>query len=91
MKWRIVVAMTAMAVAAIGTAPGQAADVQYDPAEATYDYCLELARDEANANIGVMYLRPGVINGDAQAIADKQELKQRKKLAQKEQRKEKCI
>jgi len=83
--------MTAVAVTVIGTAPGHAADVGYDAAEATYDYCLELARDEANANIGMMYLRPGIINGDQQALADKQELKQHKKLAQKEQRKEKCI
>lgn len=88
---RIIIAMTAVAFAAIGTPPGHAADVQYDAAEATYDYCLELARDEANANIGIMYLRPAVINGDQQALADRQELKKHRKLAQKEQRKEKCI
>ena len=91
MKVRILIAMTAVAAAAIATVPGYAADVQYNPDEATYDYCLDLARDEANANIGMMYLRPGLIEGDQQALADKQELKQRKHLAQREQRKEKCI
>jgi hypothetical protein len=91
MKTRMMIAMTAVAAAAIATVPGYSADVQYNPGDATYDYCLELARDEANANIGMMYLRPGLIDGDHQALADKQELKQRKHLAQGEQRKEKCI
>lgn len=85
------VVLAAATAATLGMATGHAADVQYDPGEATYDYCLELARDEANANIGMMYLRPGMINGDEQAMADKKELKQHKKLAQKEQKKEKCI
>lgn len=91
MQRRMMIVMAAATAATLGMAPGHAADVQYNASEATYDYCLELARDEANANIGMMYLRPGVKNGDEQAMADKKELKQHKKLAQKEQKKEKCI
>lgn len=91
MKMRMMIVMAAVAAGSIATAPGYAADVEYNPGEATYDYCLELARDEANANIGMMYLRPGLTNGDEQALLDKQEMKQHKQLAQKEQRKEKCI
>jgi len=88
---RIKIVLAAVAAATIATVPGHAADLEYNAGEATYDYCLELARDEANANIGMMYIRPGLINGEPQAQADKQELKQHKQLAQKEQRKEKCI
>ncbi len=81
----------ASALALLGGTSAYSADVQYNPAESNYDYCLELAQDEAKANIGMMYLRPAIIDGDQQALTDKQELKQHKHLAQREQRKEKCI
>jgi len=69
-----------------------AADIDYNvTADETYEYCLELARDEANANIGMVYLHPPLVQGDEAAVAEKQVLKQRKHEAQREQRKEKCI
>ncbi|MBL8908830.1 MAG: hypothetical protein JNM20_19320 [Rhizobiales bacterium] len=88
---KLKLALAAMAAAIVTPPSGYAADVGYNAAEATYDYCLELARDEANANIGMIYIHPGLVNRDQQALAEKQEQKQRKQLAQREQRKEKCI
>jgi hypothetical protein len=69
----------------------RAADVDYKAEEYGYDYCLELARDEANANIGMIYLHPQLLQGDPAGLEEKQAYKQQKHLAQREQRKEKCI
>jgi len=83
------VALTGLCVLSIEAG---AADVDYNvTADETYEYCLELARDEANANIGMIYLRPPLQQSDEAALAEKQVLKQRKHEAQREQRKEKCI
>ena len=83
--------MIVLAAATLGVAAGHAADLDYQATEHGYDYCLELARDEANANISMMYLHPRLIEPDQEASALKQEYKQRKHEAQREQRKEKCI
>jgi hypothetical protein len=71
--------------------PIQAADLGYGPDEYSYDYCLELAREEARANIGRMYLYPEIVAGGEAALAERAMLKERKLAAQKEQKKEKCI
>lgn len=80
-----------LAAATLGAAAGHAADLDYKAPEYSYDYCLELARDEANANISMMYLHPRLIEPDQEAAALKREYKQRKHEAQREQRTEKCI
>jgi hypothetical protein len=81
----------ALLAATMGAAATQAADVDYLGQDAGYDYCLELARDEARANISSIYLYPRLIEPDQEAWAQKLENKQRKHDAQREQRKEKCI
>jgi hypothetical protein len=86
-------ALILVAGAAVGVfvTPTQAADLGYGPEEYSYDYCLELAREEARANIGRMYLYPEIVAGNESALAERAMLKERKIAAQKEQRKEKCI
>jgi len=80
-----------LAGVALGATASVAADIDYKGPESGYDYCLELARDEANANISMMYLHPRLIEPDQEAVEMKHEYKQRKHEAQREQRKEKCI
>lgn len=81
----------ALAASALGASAVQAADVDYAAPGYSYDYCLELARDEARANISMIYLHPRLIEPDQEAWNEKQEYKQRKHDAQREQHKEKCI
>ena len=81
----------ALAVAALGAAAAHAADLDYTAPGYSYDYCLELARDEARANISMIYLHPRLIEPDQEAWNEKQEYKHRKHDAQREQHKEKCI
>jgi hypothetical protein len=83
--------LVVVATVTLGAAPSHAADLDYSAPEQGYDYCLELARDEANANISMMYLHPRLIEPDQEAANLKQEYKERKHEAQREQRKEKCI
>ncbi|MFO0990884.1 MAG: hypothetical protein U1E67_02990 [Hyphomicrobiales bacterium] len=80
-----------LAIATLGGAATQAADIDYAAPGYSYDYCLELARDEARANISTIYLHPRLIEPDQEAWNEKQVFKQRKHEAQREQRKEKCI
>jgi hypothetical protein len=86
-------ALILVAGSVVGTlvTPIQAADLGYGSDEYGYDYCLELAREEARANIGRMYLYPEIVAGNEAALAERAVLKERKLAAQKEQRKEKCI
>jgi hypothetical protein len=81
----------ALAGLTCGAAAALAADVDYAAPGYSYDYCLELARDEARANISTMYLHPRLIEPDQEAWNEKQMYKQRKHDAQREQYKEKCI
>jgi len=83
--------LAACAAASLLASPIQAADLGYGSDEYSYDYCLELAREEARANIGRMYLYPEIVAGNEAALVDRALLKERKLATQKEQGKEKCI
>jgi hypothetical protein len=88
MKISLAIVTAALGLVAV---PVQAADLGYNPDEYSYDYCLELAREEARANIGRMYLYPEIVAGTEAALVERALLKERKLAAQKEQGKEKCI
>ena len=90
MKIKALILVAGAVVGAFVT-PVQAADLGYAPEEYSYDYCLELAREEARANIGRMYLYPEIVAGSEAALAERAMLKEHKLAAQKEQGKEKCI